>query len=224
MVRIALKPVGFAKNVISYFVFLLLTAVMGGVCFGIVFMLSGDINGGFVLVYDAEIPVGVILLIVSLVSFAITKLVQKLNRKKLFNTFIFKAELKNLNKIAKFEVYLDSGNTLKDPISNKPIIIIEYSVFRRIFNFPLEKLITKKINEKDIEGSHYIDYGTIGGNGKMLVFEVEQLMLKQHDKETILKNPSVGLTFSRLTKSFNCEALIGPEIAKEFINWKHLKK
>ena len=221
MVRIALKPVGFAKNVISYFVFLLMTAVMGGVCFGIVYLLSGEINQGFVLVYNTEIPVGIVVLVISLISYGVYKIVGVLNRKKLFNTFIFKAELKNLNKTTEFEVYLDSGNTLKDPLSNKPIIIIEYSVFKKIFDLPLDKLLTKKIDEKDIEGSHYIDYGTVGGNGKMLVFEADQLLIKDDKKQIIIPNPSVGLTFSKLTKCFDCEALIGPEIAKEFIDWKH---
>ena len=51
----------------------------------------------------------------------------------------------------------------------------------------------------------------------MLVFEVESVVLKAGERETEIKSPAVGLTFSKLQKSFNCEGLIGVEFAKEFV-------
>ena len=217
MVRIGLNPTGFKKNMVSYFVFLLLTAAMGGVCFGIVFLLSGEIESGFVLIYNMEIPVGAIILVVWLVYLGIAKLFCAYEKRKLFGTFVFKAEIKNNGKTIEFDVFLDSGNTLTDPISLKPVMIVDYSLFRKIFDLPLEKILMKKIGKEDISGSHYIDFGTVGNGGKMLVFEVESVVLRAGEKETEIKSPAVGLTFSKLQKSFNCEGLIGVEFAKEFV-------
>ena len=129
MVRIGLNPTGVKKNMLAYFVFLLTTAAVGGVCFGIVYLLSGDIESGFVQIYDSEIPVGVVLLTVWLVFLLILKLIKMFERKKLLNTFVFKAEIKNEGKIIEFDAYLDSGNALIDPISQKPVMIIDYSLF-----------------------------------------------------------------------------------------------
>lgn len=217
MVRIGLNPTGLKKNMVSYLVFLFLTAAMGGVCFGIVFLLSSEIESGFVLIYNMEIPVGAIILVVWLVYLGAAKLICAYEKRKLFGTFVFKAEIKNSGKSIEFDVFLDSGNTLTDPISLKPVMIVDYSLFRKIFDIPLEKILMKKIGKEDIPGSHYIDYGTVGNGGKMLVFEVESVVLKAGEMETEIKSPAVGLTFSKLQKSFNCEGLIGVEFAKEFV-------
>ena len=221
MVRIGLNPSGFKKNLFAYSVFLLLTAAMGGVCFGIVFLLSGEIDSGFVQVYNAEIPVGAVLLLIWLVYLAVVKLVSQFERKRRLNNFVFKAEIFNEGKKTEFELFLDSGNTLIDPIFLKPVMIIDYSLFRRIFNFPLEKLLTKNIKKEDISGSHYIDYGTVGSGGKMLVFEVEKVVVENGKEKKEIKNPVLGLTFSKLSSNFNCEALVGLEFSKEFAKWKN---
>ena len=219
MTRIGLSPIGLKQNLLFFGAFVLMTSAVGGVCFGIVFLFGGEISKGGIKVLNWEIPVGVVLAVVCLVCLLISKFIKHINRKKLLNTFIFNAEIINENKKTSFEVYLDSGNNLVDPITKKPVIIVDFSIFKKIVDVPFDKVITKKIDEKDIENSRYIDYGTVGGNGKMLVFEVGEFLL-DYDRETkkVFKNAVVGLSFSPLKKSFDCGALIGPEFAKEFVS------
>lgn len=218
MARIGLSPTGFKQNIIGFGAFLLMTGAVGGICFGIVFLFSGEITNSGIKIFGWEIPVSAVLTAVCLICLLISKFIKHINRKKLINTFIFNAEIVNENKKTEFEVYLDSGNNLVDPITKKPVIIVDFSIFKKIVDVPFDKVITKKIDEKDIENSRYIDYGTVGGNGKMLVFEVKEFLLDYDAKnKKIFKNAVVGLSFSPLKKSFDCGALIGPEFAKEFV-------
>ena len=217
MVRIALRPMGIKANLIYFLVFLFITALMGGVCFAVIFLLSGEISASSVFLYNLEIPVGAVLLVVSLVGLTIAKLFKAFYRKKMFGNFIFDAEVLNDKKNIEFQVYLDSGNTLIDPLTNKSVVIIEYSIFKKIYDISLEKIITKKITQDDIKNSRYIDYGTIGGKSKMLVFEVDCFKIKTKDKDIVIDNQIFGLSLTKLKNCFDCEALIGPDIAKDFM-------
>lgn len=217
MVRIALRPMGIKANLIYFLVFLFITALMGGVCFAVIFLLSGDISASSVFLYNLEIPVGAVLLVVSLVGLTIAKLFKAFYRKKMFGNFIFDAEVLNDKKNIEFQVYLDSGNTLIDPLTNKSVVIIEYSIFKKIYDISFEKIITKKITQDDIKNSRYIDYGTIGGKSKMLVFEVDCFKIKTKDKDIVIDNQIFGLSLTKLKNCFDCEALIGPDIAKDFM-------
>ena len=95
MVRIALRPMGIKANLIYFLVFLFITALMGGVCFAVIFLLSGEISASSVFLYNLEIPVGAVLLVVSLVGLTIAKLFKAFYRKKMFGNFIFDAEVLN---------------------------------------------------------------------------------------------------------------------------------
>ncbi len=217
MVRIALRPMGIKANLIYFLVFLFITALMGGVCFAVIFLLSGEISASSVFLYNLEIPVGAVLLVVSLVGLTIAKLFKAFYRKKMFGNFIFDAEVLNDKKNIEFQVYLDSGNTLIDPLTNKSVVIIEYSIFKKIYDISFEKVITKKITQDDIKNSRYINYGTIGGKSKMLVFEVDCFKIKTKDKDIVIDNQIFGLSLTKLKNCFDCEALIGPDIAKDFM-------
>lgn len=214
--RIGLGAKGFKKNLLFFSIFLIMTAVVGGACFGIVFLFGGTFDSGFLTVYNMEIPVGVVLLLASLVCFGVGRIIKILGRKKLVGDFIFQGEILNNGKNAKFDVFLDSGNTLFDPIFNKPVLIVEFSVFSKVFDVPFEKVIARKISETEIENSHYIDYGTAAGKGKMLVCEVENFSIAYEGKTTEFKNVAVGLSFAKFQKCYDCRALMGAEFAKEF--------
>ncbi len=225
MVRIGLKPLGIKKNILYFIIFILTTAMMAGACFGIIFLFSGSIQGSGVLMFGGEIPVGVIASIVACVALLVAKLINYFSRKKLFDSFIFKAEIENKGKRVNFEAYLDTGNRLYDPQTNAPVMIIEYSIFRKIFDIPIDKILTQNANSF-IDNSHYIDFGTIGMSGKILVTNVEKVTLITKEKKVNLQNVTVGLSLSKFKKSFDCEALFGPEIAKDFLDkhWNSQKK
>lgn len=216
--RLGLKTNGFKKNALAFSVFLIMTAAVGGACMGIVFLFGGKMENGFLTVYEMELPVGVVLLMCSLVCFGIARVIKAIGRRKLIGNFIFQGEISNKGKTTKFDVFLDSGNALFDPISKKPVLIVELSVFSKIFDVPFEKIITKKIDENEIENSHYITYGTATGQSKMLVCEVENFCVSLEQGNTKeFQDVAVGLSLVKFQKCYDCRALMGAEFAKEFV-------
>lgn len=216
--RLGLKTSGFKKNTLAFSVFLIMTAAVGGACMGIVFLFGGKIENGFLTVYEMELPVGVVLLASLLVCFGIGKVINAIGRRKLLGNFIFQGEILNKGKTTKFDVFLDSGNTLFDPITKKPVLIVELSIFSKIFDVPFEKIITKKVDETEIENSHYITYGTATGQSKMLVCEVEKFCVSTGNKNTKkFQDVAVGLSLVKFQKCYECRALMGAEFAKEFV-------
>lgn len=212
MVLISLPSKTSKKTIISFLTFMLMTGAMGGICFALIFMLSGSVSTDILITYSSNIPLGIIILMCALTTLGITKLTKLFYQKKTINNFIYETILKDKGKQIKFNSFLDSGNTLIDPISQKPVVIITYSLFNRLYNLPLEKIITKKIEEKDIRNLHYITINTVGERAEMLVFEVEKMeVVFSKNNVKNFNNVVMGLSFSEINKTFSCDALLHPQ-------------
>ena len=105
MARIGLSPTGFKQNVMCFGAFLLMTGAVGGICFGIVYLISGEISSMGIKIFGWEVPVSIILGIVCLICLLISKFIKHINRKKLLNTFIFNAEIVTENKKTYINLY-----------------------------------------------------------------------------------------------------------------------
>ena len=88
MVVIALPCPTFKKSVVSFLTFLIMTGCMGGVCFLIIFMVSGNLSFNLLATYSYKIPVGAILFACSIISVVIGQLIKLVYRKKTINNFI----------------------------------------------------------------------------------------------------------------------------------------
>lgn len=177
MVLISLPCNNFKKAFISFMGFILMTAGMGGICFFLLFMISGDISINLLTTYSSQIPVGVILLVCSLTFYFVNKLIKLIYKKRMLNTFIYETTFLNDGKEIKIDAYLDSGNTLIDPITNKPVVIINFTLFNKLYNLPLEKVLMKNVGDKEIKNCHYITFNTVGKKSDMLVFEIEKMKI-----------------------------------------------
>ncbi|MDD4110350.1 MAG: sigma-E processing peptidase SpoIIGA [Clostridia bacterium] len=216
MVLISLPSQTFKKALSSFMVFLMMTGSMGGLCFFLIFMLSGSLSADVLITYSSNIPIGVIIFMCALISFGVTKLTKLFYQKKNINNFIYETIFSDKGREIKINAFLDSGNTLIDPISQKPVVIINYSLFHRLYNLPLEKILTKNIEKKDIKNLHYITFNTIGKRADMLVFEVDKMEVVFSKNETKNFNDVVlGLSFSGLNKTFSCDALLHPQFVCE---------
>lgn len=212
MVLMSLPCNTFKRCAASFLTFLLMTGVMGGVCFAIIYMLSGNLSTDILLNYSAPIPVGVILFICCLTAYLLNSLIKLFYKKRKENNFIYSAIIWSNGKKVKVNAFLDSGNTLVDPVYKKPVIIISYSLFHKLYNLPLEKVLMKNITSKDIKNSHYISFNTVGKSAEMLVFEIESIeIILSKEKKRKLENVLLGLSFGSISKTFSCEVLLHPD-------------
>ena len=93
----------------------------------------------------------------------------------------------------------DTGNVLKDPLSEKPVCILEQST--------IEKLTGEKEN---LKGFHLIPYRTVGKSGVMPVFELEKMYIVQ--KKQWIYRPLVGICEEQISEQGMYQMIINPEI------------
>ena len=159
---------------------------------------------------------GIILGTISLGAFAIIKFIKSLQKRLVQSSFYCTATLFDNDKKIKIRAFIDSGNTLIDPLTQKPVMFISYQSFSKIFqDIPIALVMLKK-PVPALKNSHYISLGTITNQkSSALVFTVDKIIIK-NDKKTIeIESPTLALTFLNLNKKLDSEMLINPLILGE---------
>lgn len=210
MVLIAHKCSTFKKFVVDYFIFLSTTAVFGGVGIGVLYLLFGSVTltSGFAInspVFMSAIYIAIFAWVCGVVAS-----IKFFYRKKNRNQFTYEVELECKSKKVESMAYLDSGNTLVDPVTNKPVVIIGLKTFSKLHNdVKLENLLMKKLDQIKIEGAHYIEYQTLNNQKmSMLITPIDKIEMKNKKEKNGLKDCVLGLSFAKFQKSFGCDILL----------------
>ena len=150
------------------------------------------------------------LLVVTFILYIlVSKMIVYNNKKKNITDFSFDVVLINKGKVIKDKGFLDSGNLLYDPITLKPIVLINFKIFEKLFqNIELNELLLHKIDCEKLNKAHYIKFDTIGKSGSMLVFDIDKLLVKNENLSKISENVSLGLSLSGFEKSFGGNVLL----------------
>lgn len=186
------KVKSFALN---YIIFLLMTFVFGGAVEGLK-QLIGSVT--------LEIA-----LAVSFVLYVLLKIVIKImNKKKIVDTFSAKVCIIDGDKRVEERGYYDSGNLLYDPVTSEPICLITHEVFCKLYGGDIINIFLNKIDEKKLKNGHYIDVNSAVKKGKMLVFSVDEIIVKDEKEEKRFENVCLGLTFSNFEKAMHSEVLL----------------
>ena len=211
------------KFFLAHITFITLTFVFGGLITAISLNFGKPIiteNGETL--YELGLPMGIILGTISLGAFAIIKFIKSLQKRLVQSSFYCTATLFDNDKKIKIRAFIDSGNTLIDPLTQKPVMFISYQSFSKIFqDIPIALVMLKK-PVPALKNSHYISLGTITNQkSSALVFTVDKIIIK-NDKKTIeIESPTLALTFLNLNKKLDSEMLINPLILGECL-WINL--
>lgn len=187
------SPAKFFYILVTFFIF---TFILGGACFAL------------------EEAVGSYpLFIVCLVSLAIFFLVKFVifyhNRMQRIKSFTYSVKIKANGKEVEENGYLDSGNVLLDSVTKSPIILVNYKVFKQLYDdVSLVSLLSKSKQDK-INCAHYVKINSVGSGSKILAFVVDEIVLND---EQIIKNPTLALSFSGFEKSFKANVLLNSQI------------
>lgn len=94
---------------------------------------------------------------------------------------------------------LDTGNSLVDPISKKPVCIIE------------AELIHEWIKDMEYEKYRYIPYHSIGKNhGLLKGIIVDKLIIEKDTDEVVIEEPLLGIYDSKLSVSGKYRLILNP--------------
>lgn len=231
MVYIAYKPKNLKGMLKELILFYLVSFALGGCAFALLYIVRPqDIfmkDGVYIGTYPLKIA-----LLGGITGFIITYIAFKAVKTRISkNEIIYKAAIKLDEKEITINVMLDTGNMLKDPISNSPVVLVEKSKLYDILpNNLLEN--TKNIlggewNEEEYNLNTYrtklriIPFTSVGKqNGMMVGIKADEIKIITDVDEIINKNAIICVyekTFSKTGKYsglIGIDMLEGKELAK----------
>lgn len=129
------------------------------------------------------------------------------------------------NKSICINALLDTGNSLYEPISNLPVIIVEFQAIKgllpqeiqKIFNECSENdlgLITSIMSNSDwVSRFRLIPFSSLGKeNGMLIGFKPDEIEILEGPEKKDLKDIIIGIYNKKLSKSEEYRALLHPEI------------
>ena len=217
MIYIAFKPL-IVKRFIKYLIIFYLTSfAFGGCAFTILYYLDSKqvtlIKGNLIGIYPIKATLigGTIGFITVNIAFRVVK--NRLNMSDMFcNIKIF-----NNGKEKKLKAMIDTGNFLKDPITNTPVIIIEKDSLTSIL--PEEILDnTKEIIEGiyEVENKEYLSkfrilpFSSLGKkNGMLLGIKIDRAEAELNDECVVRENIIVAIYDNKLSNNSKYNCLLG---------------
>lgn len=219
MVYIAFAPPNIKQLLKQILIFYLVSFIFGGCTFALIYFLKPENvemkNGVFVGTYPIKVG-----LIAGIIAFIITQIAFKINKSKLNNknTFI-EIELYNKNKMTKARALLDSGNMLKEPISQKPVIVVEKAILSKIIPEEVLNYIERMVGGDDQERNEMQEYlskirmvpfMSLGKeNGMLIGIRLDKIKINTEDIRLEKENIIAGIYEKKLTKDNKYNALIG---------------
>ena len=233
IVYIAYNPQSVKKLSKELLFFYLTSFVFGGAAFALIYIVKPqDIlmkNGLFLGTYPLKtvILAAIVAFIVIITAFTIIK--SKMTKKDL----IYKIEVKLNGKEIQTEALVDTGNMLKEPITNTPVVVIEHTLLydiipKEILNH-LEDIIggdfekiPEEIRNKYISKLKLIPFSSLGKqNGMLIGIKPEYLKIikkeeidEEQEEKMEITNVILGIYDKSLTKKGEYRALMGMELVK----------
>ena len=223
IVYIAYYPQSVKKLCKELLFFYLTSFVFGGAAFALIYIVKPqDIlmkNGLFLGTYPLKtvILAAIVAFVVIITAFTIIK--SKMTKKDL----IYKIEVKLNGKEIKTEALVDTGNMLKEPITNTPVVVIERSILydvvpKEILNH-LEDIIggdfekiPEEIKNEYISKLKLIPFSSLGKqNGMLIGIKPEYLKIIKEEEIDVKENIILGIYDKSLTKKGEYRALMGME-------------
>lgn len=173
-------------------------------------------QGVFVGMYPIKVAI-----IGGAIGFIITQIAFKINKNKL-NTknTIFDIQIYYEDKTINIKALLDSGNMLKDPVSEIPVIIIEKEIMYKIIPKNILDYIEKIMKGDEAEANYDIQnyiskirmvpFMSIGKENGMLVgIRLDKIKIQTEDIDVERKDVIAGIYDKKITKDNKYNALIG---------------
>lgn len=224
IVYIAYNPQSFDKLWRDVLIFYLTSFVFGGAAFFLIYIVQPQKiimkNGLFLGTYTFKtVALGAVIgFIIIITAFKIVK--KKINKNDMFCDI----EIKLNGKIIRTKAMIDTGNMLKEPITNIPVVVVEHTILyeclpKEILNNLDEilggsfKNIPEKIKQEYITKFKFIPFSSLGKqNGMLLGIKAEYIKIFEDEKDEKKENIIIGIYDKSLTKKGEYRALAGIEI------------
>lgn len=211
MVYIAFNPHNLKKMLKILLLFYLTSFVMGGCALALLYIINPKNinfqNGVLVGTYPIKMTLisGIIGFIIVQISFNINK--RQVKKKDMVCNLVISINKRIINAKA----YIDSGNMLKEPITNMPVIIIEKEKVKNIINIDIAKIIGGDVENKENFKFRIIPFNSIGKqNGMLIGIKPDFVKIEYDGEEKAVQDVVVGIYDKKISKEY--QALIGLEL------------
>ena len=221
MVHIAFETKSM-KELLKMIVYFYLTSfVFGGGALAIVYVA----NTGKISIYNGIIYGNYTLLTIMLgviVSFVVIVLSFKLIKNRITKKdLICNIKIKINDKKIQTKALIDTGNLLKEPITNIPVIVAEHTLFKGIISDEiLENIenilggdlnkITEDIKNQYLSKMRIIPFTSLGKqNGMLLGIKAQEAIIEQDEDLKKIEKVIIGLYNKKINKREEYHALIG---------------
>lgn len=222
MIYTAFKPTNIKKTIKYIIIFYITSFIFGGMALYLIYYLKPeDIlikNGMFAGTYTLKV-----ILLGAILAYVIIKISINFIKSKAKCTYC-NIIIKLNNKQIKAKAMVDTGNLVKEPITNTPVVIAESSLLEEIV--PIEILsnlenilcgnlnnIPIEIQDKYISKLRCIPYSSLGKENGMLVgIKATEIIVENEDETKKTQNIIIGIYDKSLTKKGEYRALIGVEL------------
>lgn len=224
IVYIAYNPQTMKKMWKDIVIFYLVSFVFGGVAFSLIYIVKPQEvlmkNGLFLGTYPLKtIALGTIVAFI-LIILTVKIIKTKISKKDMFCDI----EIKINEEVIRTKAMVDTGNLLREPITNTPVIVVEHTLLyncmpkeilnntENILGGDIEK-IPKEIREKYMSKLKIIPFSSLGKqNGMLIGIKPDYIEIKNEENSIRRENVIVGIYNKSLTNRGEYRALIGIEL------------
>lgn len=226
IIYIAFNPKSVKKLFKFTLIFYLTSFVFGGAAFALIYIVKPqDIlrNNGLVLNTNSLKTIfisAIIAFAIIIIGFKIVK--NKISAKDMYCNIKIILNQKEIETKA----MIDTGNFLREPITNTPVIVVEHTLLydcmpKEILNH-LETIlggdfseIPDKVREEYISRLKVIPFSSLGKqNGMLLGIKADKVIIKSDEEEKENDNVIIGIYDKSLTKRGEYRALLGIELER----------
>ncbi|MBQ9481308.1 MAG: sigma-E processing peptidase SpoIIGA [Clostridia bacterium] len=171
----------------AFLYFLLYTFAAGGAMIGVCFLLGlkFDSDAGFSILSAAgDVAFGFIILSGYLFAKLVGVLFGNARKTADIGGFLREVSVFDGSGSVRLDGMIDTGNTLYDGKTGKPVSVISKEVADRLILGGTFRM----------KGAHYISYGTLKGKGRILVFEIERMVIYCGEDRNIIDNAMIGVS------------------------------
>ncbi|MDD4503760.1 MAG: sigma-E processing peptidase SpoIIGA [Clostridiaceae bacterium] len=228
MIIIAYTPAYFHLLLKLTGIFYIVSFIFGGAAFGLFYFINGlnlTSNG---ISFIGDFPVKILFAAVVVAYFTIKYSWDYVQHRIKRERIILKVEMCFEKKQLCLNALVDTGNSLKDPITSAPVMITEYDIIRDLLPDDVKRIF-ERCTENDLNAIaeimtiskwaarfRIIPFKSLGRENGMLVgFRPDTITIFDGDRKVQLSNIIIAIYRKNLSKDGEYSALIHPEMLKE---------
>lgn len=129
------------------------------------------------------------------------------------------------NRVIDLPALIDTGNSLKDPLTNMPVMVVEFKALEQLLPQEIKSIfensrendlncVTAIIsNSKWFSRFRLIPFSSLGKeNGMLIGFKPDFIEIGEEEEKRDIKNVIVGIYNRSLSRDDNYKALLGPDL------------